>query len=478
MFSTRELHGSAPARTARAVALKGTVMTTRHAALVFTGLFAGLPTAAAAQTEPVTLEQAVAKLAALQAQLEAVQAEVAALRAQAAAKDAAPAQQQAAATPAPPADPVKVSWKGAPEVSSKGWSFKPRGRLQLDAARVSHPAGIADDGLGFSNELRRAYLGVQGTMPGGFGYRVDVDFAPASPEFQEAYIDFTRGRTTITVGQHNGFQGLEELTSDVNTSFLERAAFTDAFGFERRLGISAQYRGKAVLLQGGVFTDNIADLSDDANDSYGVDGRIVFSPKAGGAQLHAGVSAHYRDAGSTGGGTRYRQRPQVHTTDVRFLATPALPVTAETSYGLELAAIAGPFHAAAEAHWLNVSVAGAPNPTFFGGYIEGGWMLTGESRGYKDGAFDRIKVGRPVPDGGIGAFALNLRYDYLDLGDAGIVGGRQRGYLAALIWKPTDYVLFALNGGRLVFDDAAIAGTGGDRDYSAMIVGVRSQIDF
>ncbi|MBB4633563.1 OprO/OprP family phosphate-selective porin [Sphingosinicella soli] len=451
-------------------------MTTRHAVFVSAFALTCLPAAAMAQTQSVTLEQAVAKLAALQAQLEAVQAEVAALRAQG-------VQQQAAATPpstppAAPADPIKVSWKGAPEVSSKGWSFKPRGRLQFDAARISRPAGVADTGLGFSNELRRAYLGVQGTMPGGFGYRIDIDFAPSSPEFQEAFIDYTHGRTTITAGQHNGFQGLEELTSDVNTSFMERAAFTDAFGFERRLGISAQYRGDVLLLQGGVFTDNIADLSDDANNSYGFDGRIVFSPKMGGANLHLGASAHYRDTGGTGAGTRYRQRPQLHPTDVRFLATPALQVTSETSYGLELATVAGPFHAAAEAHWMRVSVAGAADPTFFGGYIEGGWLLTGESRGYRDGAFDRIKPANPVSDGGIGAFALNVRYDYLDLSDAGIIGGRQQGFLAALIWKPTDYVLFALNGGRLLFDDAALAGTGGDRDYGATVVGLRSQIDF
>ena len=39
--------------------------------------------------------------------------------------------------------------------------------------------------------------------------------------------------------------------------------------------------------------------------------------------------------------TRYRQRPLVHFTDVRFLATPALPVENETSYGLEAALIRG-----------------------------------------------------------------------------------------------------------------------------------------
>src|SRR3546814_17673776 len=83
----------------------------------------------------------------------------------------------------------------------------------------------------------------------------------------------------------------------------------------------------------------------------------------------------------------------VHSTDTRFLATPELGVTEETSYGLEAAAIHGPLHAAGEVHWLNAdTIDDGASPTFFGGYAEVGYYLTGEARGYKGGKLDRTKV--------------------------------------------------------------------------------------
>jgi phosphate-selective porin OprO/OprP len=82
-----------------------------------------------------------------------------------------------------------------------------------------------------------------------------------------------------------------------------------------------------------------------------------------------------------------------------------------------------------------------PTPTFFGGYAEVGWYITGETRGYRNGAFDRTRVLRPLSAGGPGAFQVNLRYDRLDLSDAGVTGGSQNAYLASLIWIPSDYTL-------------------------------------
>ena len=184
----------------------------------------------------------------------------------------------------------------------------------------------------------------------------------------------------------------------------------------------------------------------------------------------------------SGLGTRYRQRPLVHTTDVRFLATPSLAVEDETHYGLEAALIRGPFHAAAEAHWFEADTASAgASPGFFGAYAELGWFLTGESRGYRGGRFDRTTVRRPVgggENGGAGAFQINLRYDYLDLNSGTIVGGTQNGLQASLIWIPMDYVRFLLNYGHMIYDDAAIPAAGGDRDYSVDVVGARAQVDF
>ena len=42
------------------------------------------------------------------------------------------------------------------------------------------------------------------------------------------------------------------------------------------------------------------------------------------------------------------------------------------------------------------------NPSFWGGYVEAGYFLTGETRGYKAGAWDRTKVLKPFSKGGIG----------------------------------------------------------------------------
>ena len=89
-----------------------------------------------------------------------------------------------------------------------------------------------------------------------------------------------------------------------------------------------------------------------------------------------------------------------------------------------------------------------------------------------------MKVLKPFNKGGWGSFGFNLRYDYLDLEDKGIVGGTQNAFQASLNWKPVDYVLFGLNGGYIKYNDAAIATNDGDRDYGVTMLGLRSQIDF
>jgi phosphate-selective porin OprO/OprP len=372
---------------------------------------------------------------------------------------------------------------GAPRIgSTDGWSLKPRGRIQYDIGDISAPAGPPSAANGFLSELRRARLGIEGTAPGRLSYVFELELADGIAEFQDATIAWAATpRVTLTAGHQNNFQSLEELTSDRFTSFIERAAFTDAFNFEYRLGLSTTYSHGPLIAQGGVFADNLLDI-DEGDDQISVDGRVVYAPRLGGTQLHLGGSLHWRDNGdllSRGVTTRYRQRPAIHATDVRFIGTPALAADREMHGGLEAAAIHGPFHIAAEAHWLRSDLAGgAADPTFFGGYVELGWFLTGESRGYRSGRWDRTRVRRPIEAGGPGAFQLNLRYDHLDLNSNGVVGGRQQGVQASLLWIATDYARLSLNFARLHYDDAAIPAAGGDRSYAVDVLGLRAQFDF
>lgn len=411
-----------------------------------------------------------AQLQAMNARIDQLEGELAAAKAANDAQDGAiaAAAEAAAREPAPTAvDSLK---------KKDGWSFKPRGRLMFDAGTLSAPESTgADDGFG--NEVRRARLGASGDIPGGFGYKFELDFAGNEVEAADAILTYEDGPLEVVVGHHNNFQSLEELTSSLHTSFIERAAFTDAFGFERRIGVSANYSSGIVLAQAGVFTDN---FDDTGTDNRGFDGRLVLMPKMGKTQLHFGGSLHYNKLGEDDATVRYRQRPLVHFTSTRFVNTGNLDADSEFGLGLEAAMISGPFHVAAEGYWQNVDMPTmADNPSFFGGYAEVGYFLTGgDTRGYKGGKFDRTKPANPVGEGGMGSLQLNLRYDYLDLNDAGIIGGKQNGYQASLLWKPTGYTLFGLYYGRLNYDDAVLATDTGDTSYGVDAFAVRGQIDF
>ena len=393
---------------------------------------------------------------------------------------AAPAPQLAQDQATPPVpDPVRITFKGAPEFSNaEGWSFKPRGRLQVDAGYLAAPASRVSgqsDGRGFTSRIRRAFLGAQGTMPGGFSYRVEFDLGGNAVAGNDIYLSYDHGPINVTIGQHHPFTSMEQVESDLFLSFLERAAFIQAFNLERRVGMSAGFHRGAFMVNAGIFTDDISSLGNDGDKSVSFDGRAVFMPKLGDLQLHFGASAHYRELGrfEASLGAQYRARPALGTTDIRYVDTGVLTVDSETHIGTEFAAKWRRLHVAGEAAWLHLDRPGDADPTFFGGYAEMGVFLTDDSRTYRNGTFDRTVPNRPISDGGFGALEINARYDRLDLTDAGIGGGTQDAFGASLVWTPMAYLRFMADYMHLIYDIPSQQPV-----FGADVVGVRAQVDF
>jgi phosphate-selective porin OprO/OprP len=427
------------------------------------------------------------EVARLRAEVEELKAEMRAMRAQLAQPAVAmppPAPSGAQASPPPAAPPekgkddIQISWKGAPEFkTASGWSFKPRGRMQIDGGYLDAPASRATgqrDGRGFTNRVRRAYIGAQGTMPGGFGYRAEVDLANGV-NWTDLFITYDKGPFNITVGQHHPFTSMEQLDSDLYLTFTERASFIGAFNLERRVGISAGYKSDSFMANAGVFTDDMNGLQNDGDKSVSIDGRLVWMPRFGPTQLHLAASAHRRNLGDFQAtiGTQYRQRPYIGTSDIRYVDTGVLTVNRETHFGGELALNRKRFHFAAEGARFKVDRPGSADPVFFGGYAEVGLFLTDDSRAYRNGAFERVSPSKPVGGGGWGALEVNARYDRLDLTDAGVGGGTQDGYGASVIWIPNAYVRFMIDYMHLVYDIPSAQPV-----FNAEVVGMRAQLDF
>ncbi len=494
-------------------------------------------TADAAIAEASELDSAQAKIELLQAQVEALQESITQIQAN-----------QAKITP---------SWKGTPQLEDKeaGWAFKIRGRLQYDVGFVGNPDdAIVTRNLGFNHRARRIRLGAEGTIPGGFGYKAEMDFANGSVGFGDVILTYApSGKPyNIAIGNQETLNGLEQISSSRWSSFIERAAFDDAFINTRRLGINLGYVNKAgdLRLNAGLFAAHSIDNTFD-NDGWIGAARGVYSPLMGGNQLHFGLNYQHRQfqsnnstqtttpqgAPSTNQLARYRARPFTQLTDQRFVDTGNFAAKSDDIIGVEAAGIFKSLHIAAEGQYLKANsydagdtvtfsaasddpvdqldLFSAPqyvsdgNPSFWGGYFEAGYFLTGETRGYKAGAWDRTKVLKPFSKGGWGAFQVIGRVDYLNLDSkklkngctnnflTGVCtqpsltsrlgkGGEQLGFLAGLTWIPEDYVRVLLN-----YSHASI--TGGPqaatveptstkpvdkRKYGVDTVQARVQIDF
>lgn len=462
----------------------------RHVLMYAPALWLLFPNPAAAQAlSAAEAQQLRAELAALKAQVQRMEARLDATAAQA--PLAPPATTTAVAKTSAPAtkpDAAQISWRSAPRIASKdGSAFEPIGRLQYDMAYVGRPRGVTDRGLGFSNEARRIRLGGEGSEPGGFGYKLEVELSDNQVDLVDAFVSYERDGLRLRVGNHNSYQSLDELIGDTSGATMERAAFTDAFGFERRLGISAEYHRGIVLAQAGIFSDSVSSLENgsdgrdggDENNSYGLDGRLVLAPKLGDLQLHLAGSMHWRDYNRLSEAPiTLSQRPYTHTTNSRPLSTGGIPARGETHGGLEIAGVQGPLHFATEVHQLRLDRIDGENPVFTGAYAEIGYFLTrGDTRPYRDGIFQRPTPARPVNDGGIGSVQVTLRYDYLDLNDRGIRGGRQNGYIGALIWSPVPYLRLNLNYARMDYDDPALKSPL-TRDYGIDVVAARIEFDY
>jgi phosphate-selective porin OprO/OprP len=396
-----------------------------------------------------------------------------------------------AQAPKPPETPkvetAKISWRSAPRISQSGFSFEPIGRLQYDAAYVSRPTGSKDRGYGFSNEARRIRLGGEGTIPGGLGYKLEVELSDNAVDLVDAFVTYETGRFKFKAGNHNQFQSLDELIGDTTGSVMERAAFTDAFGFERRLGLSAEYHKGDLLAQAGIFTDSVSSLDNasdgpkggDENNSYGLDGRLVFAPKLGDLQLHFAGSAHWRDYNRLSDAPiRLTQRPYAHTTNSRVLDTGDIRASGEKHGGVEFAGTSGPLYFAAEYQQLRLNRIDGPNLRFEGGYAEVGYFLTpGDTRPYKDGIFQRSVPANPIDEGGIGSVQATVRYDYLDLNNRDIRGGKQNGIIGALVWAPNAYLRINMNYARLQYSDRNVVDPALSKD-SADVVAARIEFDY
>jgi phosphate-selective porin OprO/OprP len=392
---------------------------------------------------------------------------------------------------------VVFKWGPSPTLMSKdgNWSLKLRGRLFVDGGYLDDEDGLYDDTN--ATELRDARLGVEGKVFHDFAYTFEPDFADDDVDIKDAFIEYDGPAIApveyIRIGQYKTPNSLEELTSSSFTTFMEGAAISDAFELERQIGLGSGVGGANWGIDAGLFGQNVDEQSRNEGFTLAARGHYAFQDLLGeDSVLHVGTSARFRDLDNSADNSevRYRQRPFFHFTGTRSVDTGDLQdADSDVFWGGELALVDGRFSLQSEAAntWLQRSGDGGDADSLWGGYLSASYFLTDAQRTYdpKTGIFDRVTVSDPVHEGGIGAWEVAARYDYIALNDgsADIRGGKQGSTIVGINWYLNNDIRLMLDGAWTHVYDANPRNTPGQaavRGSSNDIfgIGARTQVDF
>jgi phosphate-selective porin OprO/OprP len=358
------------------------------------------------------------------------------------------------------------------ETPGKDYSIRIGGRIHLDSNFIDPDEGLEGPPPGIGEEwddstfFRRLRFYIKGDITKHVDFNFQLDFAdPTDPGLRDAYVTLKNMKDcigcwmpSIRVGQQYEPIGLETVSSDNHTLFIERAGMV-ALHPERSIGLALLdtfWNDRATCTVGLYSTD----ATDDEDNGFAIwddeelDGGTAFSgrfalipwAKDKCRFLHVGASASYRLTDEV----RYRSRPGLgrgpRIVDTGVITDPDSILLLNG----ELGGIWGPLHVWGEYTVLSVDDPTRGDPTFTAWHVQAGWFLTGESKAYD---FKNMLWGNTKPCCNFlgndcccwGAVELVARVDQLDLTDGTVAGGEMTMISAGLNWYLNPHT-------RLMFD--------------------------
>ncbi|MGI4797787.1 MAG: OprO/OprP family phosphate-selective porin [Janthinobacterium lividum] len=403
--------------------------------------------------------------------------------------------------PAAP-NPGGISFpKGRPTFTSNDGRFSAAVGLQINYDLGGEFTGSQPNAQpsrldSFGQNLRR------GRIPFVFKYddfqvNITPDFGNSpdgSPTLYEANINYVPKGTplTATIGYFKPWLTLGDSTSSNDFMFLERPSIVEASrsiaAGDGRSAAGVRWAEKryfiASYLTGAPYASQSTALAQpqQTGGTIRVAGRPIASEDT---DLHLGLSgssAFRIQRTSTGQTLTVQDRPELRIDTNRLVSTGALNASSAYTYGPEVGLRYRNFLVQGEYGRIGVNRANTPNSMaaampaleFDGGYVEGSWVITGETRAYdtSEAAFGSPKPKRSLSlkDGQFGAFELVGRYSHLNLNDkvtrgisqsvtGGTFGGEQNVYSAGINWYPNDFLRLMLDYDIVNVDRLSTAGT-------------------
>jgi len=340
--------------------------------------------------------------------------------------------------------------------------------------------GKEQDGAGFRSARIRINSKLTDLIEAQAEYEFAGENGQDTPAFFDTYlqvngIPYVPGRAEgeLRIGHFREPFSLEELTSQPARTFQERSLLA-VYNPSRNLGVQwsdALFGDKTFerfSYQIGVFktTDNWPSSNDsDEDQGWSITARATGLPyfaDAGNRLLHIGAAYSHRNP--DGAVLAWNVRPETRLALFRYVNADATAPTPPAAgfrlrdaraddvdlFNIEGALKWGPALLQAEYTLANVDTTFGGSRTFSGYYVQGSYVLTGESRTYRhaNGTFDKVKPKKDFgfkEGNGWGAWEVAARYASVDLEDGPVRAGKQSSLTGGINWFLTNNVTASLN---------------------------------
>ena len=268
-----------------------------------------------------------------------------------------------------------------------------------------------ENDLEFNTEIRRARLSLKHTLNKDWLAKLQTNFnEDDESEIGDAYVRYQGFKgVKLTMGRFKEPFGLENMTSSKDIRFLERSMASNAFGPGRNKGFMLSLSPGDVSY---AFSFTNLEAKDDDHAPYALTTRATWAPIANKYKtLHIGLSGSLRLL--DGEEFEFDERAELRSME-KIIESGEIETEQLRLSALEAAYVDGAFSVQSEFMMADLQASDeSRNVEVTGYYVEASYVLTGEKRGYKNGAFSSID-----PKSKKGAWELTSRASVLDASDA------------------------------------------------------------
>ncbi|MFP5356905.1 MAG: OprO/OprP family phosphate-selective porin [Gammaproteobacteria bacterium] len=350
------------------------------------------------------------------------------------------------------------------------------GRIHFDGNLIDGDENGRSDADISDVFFRRARLTLSGKAYG-WEYKFEQDFAGGAPSERDLYIATKFGPGKVYLGQFKHYNGMEEMTSSNEITFMERPYVQANFFGNQQFGMGLGYKGgigKAGTYAFSVQNSKVDGDGNNSNEDLYTSARLTYAPLLADASVvHLGLSYANENINTE----RFTGNPPVSAGDtggainIQYAGRSVGSVSLLNNYneatfvGLEAATVQGPFYLQAEYALGKADfLAGNPSQDTAAYYVQASWHVTGESKPYKSGVFKSVK---PAKAGG--AVELKARYEFAENKDR--VDAEVEAFTVGANWYVNPNVRFMLE----YISAETKAGLGADEPK---VVTARTQFSF